>query len=166
MAYQSVPPQLLQVSLTNTAEPSVLYYYRVRAVNGVGSSDFSAPAAGCWRAAGAIGDAAIGKALDAPHLDWTTEGDYKWTVQTTNTYDGVAAMQSAFTKPDQAGVESVLKTTVAGPAKMSFRYKTSMYMSRFTVKIDGTAEFLVTNDVPNWSISTWCNLTWPLFRQH
>ena len=139
--------------IDDTAEPSVLYYYRVRAVNGVGSSDFSAPAAGCWRAAGAIGAAAIGKALDAPHLDWTTEGDYKWTVQTTNTYDGVAAMQSAFTKPDQAGVESVLKTTVAGPAKMSFRYKTSMYMSRFTVKIDGTAEFLVTNDVPNWSMA-------------
>lgn len=137
----------------DTAEPSVLYYYRVRAVNGAGSSGFSAPAAGCWRGAGAMGDAAIGKALDAPHLDWTTEGDYKWTVQTTNTCDGVAAMQSAFTKPDQEGVESVLKTTVTGPTKMSFRYKTSMYSSRFSVKVDGIDEFLVMNDVPNWSMA-------------
>jgi len=136
-----------------TAEPSVLYYYRVRAVNGVGVSEFSAPVTGCWRESGALGDAAIGNALGAPHLDWVTEGDHPWTVQGTNTYDGAGAMQSAFTDPKQSGVTSVLKTTVTGPTRMSFRYKTRMYSSRFVVKVDDVESFLETGAVGDWTLA-------------
>ena len=138
--------------IDDSAEPSVLYYYRVRAVNGVGVSELSAPAAGCWRESGALGDAAIGNALGAPHLDWVTEGSYPWTVQGTNTYDGAGALQSAFVNPKQSGVTSVLKTTVTGPTQMSFRYKTRMYSSRFAVTIDDVEAFLETGSVGDWTL--------------
>ena len=133
--------------------PGILYYYRVRAVNAVGMGEFSGAVVGCCRnnENGEM-SLAIGDALGAPHLDWATEGDYPWTVQGTNTYDGVTAMQSAFVDPKESGVTSVLKTTVTGPTKMSFRYKTRMYSSRFTVKIDGTEKFLVRDAVSDWTL--------------
>ena len=131
----------------------VLYYYRVRAVNAVGAGDFSEVATGCYREDPDAESAAIGNALGAPHLDWVTEGDYPWTVQGTNTYDGVGAMQSAFVDPKQSGVTSVLKTTVTGPTRMSFRYKTRMYSSRFAVTIDGAEAFLVTGAVGDWTLA-------------
>jgi len=131
----------------------ILYYYRVRAVNAVGAGEFSQAVVGCCRNSGSDKiSLAIGDALGAPHLDWTTEGDYPWTVQGTNTYDGVAALQSAFVDPKQSGVTSVLKTTVVGPARMSFRYITRMYSSRFVVKIDGLDAFWATDAVPDWTL--------------
>ena len=137
----------------DSAEPAVLYYYRVRAVNGAGAGELSAPATACWRGSGASGDPAIGIALGAPHLDWTTEGDYPWTAQETNTYDGAGAMQSAFVPPAPGKISSVMKTTVTGPTRMSFRYKTRIYASRFTVKVNGVEMFLVTGAVDDWTIA-------------
>ena len=139
--------------LDELATPGVLYYYRVKAVNAVGAGDYSAVATGCYREYSDTTDAAIGNALGAPHLDWMTEGDYPWTVQGTNTYDGAGAMQSAFVDPKQSGVTSVLKTTVTGPTRMSFRYKTRMYSSRFAVKVDDVEAFLVTGAVGDWTLA-------------
>jgi N-acetylneuraminic acid mutarotase len=59
----------------------------------------------------------IGEALNATNLVWATGGDTDWFVETTNTYDGVAAAQSGSVTGNQS---SILSTTVTGPGTLMF----------------------------------------------
>ncbi len=60
---------------------------------------------------------ALGQALDATNLVWTTGGDAAWFGQSTNTHDGFSAAQSGAVGPGQT---SWLETTVVGPATLSY----------------------------------------------
>ncbi len=80
----------------------------------------------------------IGVGLDAPRLNWTMEGDVAWSFQTTDTHDGVDAVQTIWTKTWQ---KSYLSTTVSGPTDFSFWYKTRKYLSDFVASVDGTAVY-------------------------
>jgi hypothetical protein len=59
----------------------------------------------------------LAEAIDATNLVWTTGGDAVWFAETTNTYDGVDAVQSGAVQSNQT---SWLQTTVVGPATISF----------------------------------------------
>jgi hypothetical protein len=59
----------------------------------------------------------LGDAVDAPNLTWTTYGDANWYAETTNTHDGVAAVESGIVTNNQV---STLQTTVVGPGTVSF----------------------------------------------
>ncbi len=82
----------------------------------------------------------FGSALNAPQLTWTTSSDAPWTVQSTNTFDGAIAVQSAnpFPVNRRYGETTWLKTTVTGPTKMSFRYSQHCADPGFEVCLDGT----------------------------
>ena len=87
----------------------------------------------------------LGNGVDAPQLNWRTSDTHPWTFQTTDTYDGVDAVQSF----DDGGYwtnESWLETTVVGPTDMSFRYKTRKFTGSFSVLVDGTAVLTDTED--------------------
>ena len=55
---------------------------------------------------------ALGDALNAPNLVWTTAGSAPWFAETTNTYDGVSAARSGTIT--NIGGSSQLQTTVTG----------------------------------------------------
>jgi hypothetical protein len=67
------------------------------------------------------GPPTLGEAVNATNLTWTTSGDTSWFVETTNTYDGVAAAQSGTVTNNQI---SVLSTTVTGPGTLTFWWST------------------------------------------
>ena len=55
----------------------------------------------------------LGNAVNAPNLTWTTYGDTNWYVETTNTYNGMAAaVESGVVQDSQT---TTLQTTVVGP---------------------------------------------------
>jgi N-acetylneuraminic acid mutarotase len=56
-------------------------------------------------------------ALNTTGLAWNSSGDTTWLVETTNTYDGVAAAQSGSVTNSQA---STLTLTVTGPGTLTF----------------------------------------------
>ncbi len=64
----------------------------------------------------------IGAAVDAPSLDWTTGGQATWTVQSTTTHDGVAALKSGALG---AGQQSWFQTTTNGPGSLLFWWRAS-----------------------------------------
>lgn len=84
----------------------------------------------------------LGAGVDAPQLVWRTSENYPWTFQTTNTFDGVDAVQSAW-MPTGSVKESWLETEVTGPSTMSFLFRRE-YMgpsSKFSVTCDGSAAY-------------------------
>lgn len=87
----------------------------------------------------------LGNGLDAPQLNWRTSDTHPWFFQTSDTYDGVDAVQSTDDGSYWSN-ESWLETTVTGPTMMSFRYKTRKYVGTFTVLVDGTAVLTDTED--------------------
>ena len=96
----------------------------------------------------------LGTALDAPQLNWRTSDTQPWFFQTSDTWDGIDAVQSTDKGLDSNNEndlywnnESWLETTVTGPTQMSFRYKTRKYRGTFTVLVDGTAVLTDTEDV-------------------
>src|SRR5687767_13496705 len=66
--------------------------------------------------------ASLTDALDNATLIWRTSNEAPWFPQTTETYDGVDAAQSA---PISDGEHSWIETTVTGPAPLSFWWKVS-----------------------------------------
>jgi len=65
-------------------------------------------------------EVSLADALDAPQLDWTTNGDTSWFGQTSTTYDGVDAAQSGDISDNEV---SRLITSVEGPGTLSFVWK-------------------------------------------
>jgi Concanavalin A-like lectin/glucanases superfamily len=59
----------------------------------------------------------LGNAVNAPNLPWATYGDTSWYVETTNTYDGVAAVESGSVQDNQS---TTLQTTIVGPGTVTF----------------------------------------------
>lgn len=95
----------------------------------------------------------IGTGVDAPQLTWRTSASQQWTFQTSDTWDGIDAVQSmdkGLDSDDEYDLywnnESWLETTVTGPTDMSFRYKTRKYLGTFSVLVDGTAVLTDTED--------------------
>jgi CubicO group peptidase (beta-lactamase class C family) len=64
----------------------------------------------------------LGAALHATNLEWTTGGDANWTVETTTTRDGVAAVQSGVIT---GGQRSWIQATTNGPGSILFWWKVS-----------------------------------------
>ena len=64
----------------------------------------------------------LGKAINAPYLDWRTGGDALWFTQTDVTHDTVHAAQSGAIGDDQL---SWIETTVTGSGTFSFWWKVS-----------------------------------------
>lgn len=93
----------------------------------------------------------LGAALNAPQLDWSTSADYPWTAQSTNTYDGALAVQSA-ALPKGPANQTWLSTTVTGPTKMSFRYKATMYMSAFGVLVGTNVVWKTSEQTGEWTL--------------
>jgi hypothetical protein len=71
---------------------------------------------------GSGGDPALGEAVDAPYLVWTTGGDANWFSQTEEKSDGSDAAQSG---PIGDGEESWIETTVVGPGFLFFAWNVS-----------------------------------------
>jgi len=63
-----------------------------------------------------------GQVLNNPNLSWITWGNAQWFSETTVTHDGVSAAQSGDINDNQ---ESWLGTTVAGPGRLSFWWRSS-----------------------------------------
>ena len=95
----------------------------------------------------------LGNGVDAPQLSWRTSDTLPWTFQTTNTYDGVDALQS--TDNGAYSYNSWLETVVTGPTYMSFRYKMRTYLGTFSVQVDGLEEMADTRDIvsDDWHLS-------------
>ena len=97
----------------------------------------------------------LGDALDAPHLDWTTNPDCPWTFVTDDTWDGTDALQSTDDGKYRSDA-AWLSAPVEGPAAMSFRYKMRTCTGTFSVLVDGTAQFGDSRDVydDDWHLAT------------
>ncbi len=97
--------------------------------------------------------AALGAALGAPNLTWSTHGDASWFAETTNTYStNAAAAQSPSLQDDQT---SVLQTDVTGPGTLSFYWQTTAANDDFELvfDIDGTQEDNI-NSQYSWTQDT------------
>ncbi|MCQ2368252.1 MAG: chitobiase/beta-hexosaminidase C-terminal domain-containing protein [Kiritimatiellae bacterium] len=78
-------------------------------------------------------------ALNTPNLKWTTGSDYPWVPQATYSYDGFAAQSCPeFNGTVGNKLTSWLKTSVIGPAEMSFRYQKKLNSSHFKIYCDGS----------------------------
>jgi hypothetical protein len=79
----------------------------------------------------------LAEALDTTNLAWTTGGSSSWFYQTTNTHDGVDAVQSG---PIGTNETSWIETTVVGPATISYweRRATGHYGPINQLSIEGS----------------------------
>ena len=95
---------------------------------------------------------ALGEALDAPELAWTTGGDASWLTQTTNTHDGVDAARSGILGHNE---ESWVQTTVTGPGTLSFWWKVSSESccDPFIFFVDGISQAQILGQV-DWGQRT------------
>ena len=64
----------------------------------------------------------IGAAVDATNLTWTTGGSAGWTVQSSTTHDGVAALKSGAVG---VGQQTWFQATTNGPGSLMFWWKSS-----------------------------------------
>jgi Concanavalin A-like lectin/glucanases superfamily len=72
-------------------------------------------------------------ALNTTDLAWTTGGDTSWLVETTNTHDNVAAVQSGSVTDNQS---STLSVTVTGPGTLTFYWSSIAEDSGFDYEFD------------------------------
>lgn len=90
----------------------------------------------------------LGAALNASQLTWRNDPTYPWSVQSTNTHDGVAAAQSGWMPLGWAN-ESGIETEVTGPVRMSFRYALNSCPSgesQLRVLVDGAVRLTRISD--------------------
>ena len=94
-------------------------------------------------------------ALNATNLTWSSGGDVPWFVQTANTYDGFAAMQSGTVV---AGQQSTLQTTVTGPGTLTFwwaAYYCSAYNPNYLgFAVNGVEQSRCSSGFLQWSQQT------------
>lgn len=86
-------------------------------------------------------------ALNTSNLVWTTGGDAPWFVQTAQSRDGIAAVQSG---PIGDDTDSYLETTVVGPGRLQFWWKVSCEpdFDFLEFRIDDVQRGLITGEVP------------------
>ena len=66
--------------------------------------------------------ATFSDALNSPPLTFTTGGNSNWFIETTDTHDGVSAVQSGTIGDSQS---TWIQTQVTGPGTLSFWWKVS-----------------------------------------
>lgn len=87
---------------------------------------------------GPVDAAQVGAAIGASDYEWTTSGEYPWSVISDASTVGTTAARSC----EMAGrTMSWLRTTVIGPATLSFDYQMRTYGGRFAVTSDSTVLF-------------------------
>jgi hypothetical protein len=101
----------------------------------------------------------LGGALNAPQLPWTTSGDVPWFVETTNTYDGVAAAQSGVLA-DNTKYSSV-QTTVTGPGVLTFWWNAA-YDDNFDLEFDIDGGYGIFTDDDDFSGNEWTQDTFSI----
>ncbi len=94
----------------------VTYYYIVTAIAGGVESDPTAEVAVTFSAN------SLGVALDAPELNWTTDGDANWYPQENVYVEGGSGAQSGEITHNQ---QTNLRTTLSGPGTLTFQWKAS-----------------------------------------
>ena len=80
-----------------------------------------------------ISSAALGAALNTSNLTWTVLGDAPWFVETTNSNDGVSALQSGSLLDSQS---SIIETTVTGPGALTFYWACTANDDSFDLEFD------------------------------
>ena len=98
-----------------TAEAGVPYYYFVVSKNIAGTSDAGEPALGATLT--------LATAVNAPQLVFATGADCPWTAIATNGAADGAHQATSGTPADSA--ESWLETSVTGPGRITFQWKSS-----------------------------------------
>ena len=80
----------------------------------------------------------VGAAIGASDYEWMTSGEYPWSVISDASTVGTTAARSCEMEGDTT---SWLRTTVIGPATLSFDYQMRTYGGRFAVTSDSTVLF-------------------------
>lgn len=93
------------------------------------------------------------QALNVTNLTFTTGGDAPWWIETTNTHDGVMALQSG---PIGDNQQSWLRTMVTGPGTLTFWYATSTEVGGDWLSIPPFGSFSTTwgGDLMVWTSET------------
>jgi uncharacterized repeat protein (TIGR03803 family) len=105
----------------------------------------------------------FGFALNTTNLVWTTGGDASWFVESTNTYDGVAAAQSGLITDGQT---NWIQTTVPSDGQLSFYWKVSSEdgYDYLTFYINGNEQDAISGEVDwnqeSYSVSAGDTLRW------
>lgn len=110
------------------------------------------------------GNSALANALDTSGIAWTNWGDALWGAQTTNTHDGVDAGAAGVIASSQ---QSVLETTITGPANLGFWWKVSSESGWdwLSFSVDGSLSNRISGEV-DWQQQTFAipagthRLTW------
>ena len=94
----------------------------------------------------------IGRAVNAPGLTWTSNGDALWFGQTNYTHDGVVAAQSG---PIGDNQQSSIQTTITGPGTLSFWWKVSseQWFDFLACSIDAVQQAAISGEV-DWQLET------------
>ena len=91
--------------------------------------------------AGMLDHADLGLATDAPQLAWrTTTESFPWTLDEDVSFDGVSSARSGWMN-ESSGASTRMETVVAGPARMSFRYRKYFASGAFVVYCGSSALF-------------------------
>jgi len=101
----------------------------------------------------------LGGAVNAPQLVWTTSGDVPWFVETTNTYDGVAAAQSGVLSDNTK--YSSIQTTVTGPGILTFWWN-AIYNDSFDLEFDIDGGYGIFTDYDDFTGNEWTQDTYPI----
>jgi hypothetical protein len=101
----------------------------------------------------------LGGALNAPELAWTTSGDVPWFIESTNTYDGVAAAQSGVLS-DNTKYSSV-QTTVTGPGVLTFWWN-AVYDDNFDLEFDIDGGYGIFTDYDDFTGNEWTQDTFSI----
>ncbi|HEY5913508.1 MAG TPA: hypothetical protein VJA21_23215 [Verrucomicrobiae bacterium] len=95
---------------------------------------------------------ALGDALNAPDLTWSTSGTYGvsgWSAETSNTHDGSSAAMSGTI---MGSGSSILETTLNGPGTLTFWWSSPSYMNTLSFTSSNTALSLMSQS--NWQQQT------------
>jgi hypothetical protein len=86
------------------------------------------------------------EALDTTNVPWTSSGNATWFGQTADSHDGVDAARSGSIGNGQ---ESILQTTLGGPAQLGFWWKASSELSFdfLEFKLDGITQASISGEV-------------------
>lgn len=101
----------------------------------------------------------LGGALNAPQLAWSTSGDVPWFVESTNTYDGVAAAQNGVLT-DNTKYSSV-QTTVTGPGVLTFWWN-AVYNDSFDLEFDIDGGYGIFSDNDDFTGNEWTQDTFAI----
>jgi hypothetical protein len=117
---------------------------------------FNNPGATLAATNGAASDLALGVALDATNVSWSTSGNATWFVETTNTYSTNA--EAAQSGSLQDGQSSLLQATVTGPGTISFYWQTMAGADDFDLEFDIDGGYQ--DDISGQT--SWTQDSWPV----